>query len=383
MAQGMTNVAACRKIGVNRKTGTRWSNGRTVVTSTGRVRTYPSITRPPRRSAVGERFLSEEERLAIADGVLAGDGIRAIARELGRSPSTISRELANNADPATGRYRPHQAQLRSEAQRARPKPDKFVLNPELAGFVQGCLHKHWSPEQISKALPQVFPDRPDMRTCHETIYQALYEPGRGGLKREGLSALRTGRSRRKRRRRPDERLSRFGGGLTLIAERPVEVADRGVPGHWEGDLIMGKGNLSAIGTLVERTTRYVDLVHLPAGHNGQEMKRALAQRISMMPAHLMRSITWDQGGEMGRHHELTAETGVAVYFCDAGSPWQRGTNENTNGLLRQYFPKGTDLRAYGPDDLEGVARELNSRPRKILGWDNPAASLQRLVSSTF
>jgi IS30 family transposase len=316
--------------------------------------------------------LSERERLAVADGLLAGQSLRSIAKELGRNPSTIAREVANNADPVTGRYQPYTAQRRSEGRRARPKPAKFDVNLELARSVQAGLDKHWSPEQISKTLPGDFPDRLDMRTCPETIYQALYQQHRGGLHRNPTKVLRTRRARRKRRRRPEERRSRFGGPMTMICERPAEVADRSVPGHWEGDLIMGRGNCSAIGTLVERTTRFLKLVHLPGGHSAEEMKDALVKAMSSVPAHLARSLTWDQGSEMGCHDGLTTVTGMPVYFCNPASPWQRGTNENTNGLARQYFPKGTDLRAYGAQELEVVAKELNSRPRKILGWQTPA-----------
>lgn len=372
VSEGMNNSAACRACGINRKTGTRWSNGRVVVTRSGRVRTYESITRPLHRPAISAKFLSERERLAIADDLLAGESLRAIARNLGRSPSTISREVTNNTDPATGRYRPYTAQRRSEDRRARPKTAKFVANAELANYVQERLDRRWSPEQISKTLPSDFPDRPNMRSCHETIYQALYQPHRGGLRHNPAKVLRTRRSRRKRRRRPEERRSRFGAPMTLICDRPAEVADRSIAGHWEGDLIMGRGNRSAIGTLVERTTRFLKFVHLPAGHNGEHMKDALVEAISSVPAHLARSLTWDQGSEMSCHHELTQATGMRVYFCNPASPWQRGTNENTNGLARQYFPKGTDLAAYGPRELELVAEELNSRPRKTLGWQTPA-----------
>jgi IS30 family transposase len=256
-----------------------------------------------------------------------------------------------------------------------------VLNIELARFVQSGLQKRWSPEQVSNALAAGFPRRPDMRACHETIYQALYHPARSGLQRELASSLRTGRVRRKGRRRPDGRRSRFGGPMTMISERPVEVSERVVPGHWEGDLIVGKANGSAIGTLVERTTRFVKLVHLPVGHGAEHLRDALTEKMSALPAPLARSLTWDQGSEMARHDELTVATGIPVYFCDPASPWQRGSNENTNGLLRQYFPKGTDLNVHGADELEAVAAELNARPRKTLGWDSPTVCLERLILS--
>ncbi len=382
VAQGTNNSAACRTCGINRKTGTRWSNGRVVRTPSGHVRTYPSITRPPRPSAISARFLSERERLRIADGLIAGQSLRSIAKELGRSPSTIAREVANNADPATGRYRPYTAQHRSESRRQRHTPAKFVANPELARYVQAGLDKRWSPEQISNALVGDFPERSDMRACHETIYQALYNQQRAGLHRNPVKALRSRRARRKRRRRPEERRSRFGGPMTMICDRPSEVADRSVPGHWEGDLIMGRGNQSAIGTLVERTTRFLKLVHLPGGHSAGEMKEALVKAMSSVPAHLARSLTWDQGSELGCHEELTRATGMPVYFCNPASPWQRGTNENTNGLVRQYFPKGTDLRAHGLEKLEAVSQEFNSRPRKTLGWRTPADCFQEHLKSS-
>jgi IS30 family transposase len=380
MAQGTNNAAACRLVGVNRRTGTRWSKGRHLVTADGWVREYPAITGAA-PSPVSPRFLSEPERAAIADGLRAGDSARSIAAQLGRSPSTISRELANNVDPTTGRYYPLKAHHQAERRRARYIPSKLSRQPELGAFVQECLGKHWSPEQISKALPQVFPDRPEMRACHETIYQALYHPGRTGLHRDLAKRLRSGRPRRKRRRRADQRTSRFGAPMTMITKRPAEVAGRLVAGHWEGDLLMGRANRSAIGTLVERTSRTLALVHLPAGHAGKQMKDALVGTIAAFPAQLARSLTWDQGSEMGCHHELTEATGIPVYFCDPASPWQRGSNENMNGLLRQYFPKGTDLSVYGPDHLQAVADEVNSRPRKVLGWQSPADCLERLVSS--
>ena len=220
-----------------------------------------------------------------------------------------------------------------------------------------------------------------MRACHETIYQALYHPGRAGLHLDLAQRLRSGRYRRKRRRRADQRRSRFGAPMKMITERPAEVAGRLVAGHWEGDLLMGRANRSAIGTLVERTSRSLALVHLPVGHAGRQMRDALVRTMATFPTKLARSLTRDQGSEMGCHHELTEATGMPVSFCDPASPWRRGSNENMNGLLRQYFPKGTDLSVYGPDHLQAVADEINSRPRKMLGWQSPADCLERLVSS--
>ena len=377
MSEGMNNSAACRIVGVARKTGQRWRHGRRDVTRAGREVHYPPVLRPP--APIDARFLSEEERLAIADGLRERLSIRAIAAELGRNPSTVSREVRRNADPQTGRYRPHQAHRLSVQRRARPKPGKLVENAELRDFIQGRLEKHWSPEQISRSLPKLFPDRPEMRVAHETIYQALYVQGRGELRRELTRALRTGRARRRPRRRPDQRKGRFSP-MVMISERPAEIADRAVPGHWEGDLLIGPDNRSAVGTLVERTTRYVMLLHLPGGHNSENVRDALVDAVSELPDHLTRSLTWDQGSEMARHHEFTIATDIPIYFCDPASPWQRGTNENTNGLLRQYFRRGTNLAVHGPDDLAAVAAELNGRPRKTLDWDTPAERLHKLLT---
>jgi len=380
MSQGMSSNAACRAVGINIRTGKRWRHGRRVLTAAGTVRTYPAITRPP--PAISERFLSEDERIALADGLLLGHSLRVIAAELGRDPATLSREVRRNKDPKTGAYHPYRAQCRAAARRARPKAGKLVDNIELRAFVQDHLEKRWSPEQISKALPKVFPDRPEMRVAHETIYQALYVQGRGELRRELHKALRSGRAWRKAQRRGDERIGRFAGPMLMISDRPAEAADRAVPGHWEGDLLMGQVNRSAIGTLVERTTRYVMLLHLPDGHGPEHVKEALVTAMAELPEHLVRSLTWDQGTEMHRHSDFTVATNIPVYFCDPASPWQRGSNENTNGLLRQYFPKGTDLSVYDADELLAVAAELNSRPRKTLDWDTPAERLDRLLESS-
>ena len=244
------------------------------------------------------------------------------------------------------------------------------------------LRQRWSPVQITQALRKEHPDDQAMRMSHETISQALYFQARGGLKREVAAAIRTGRTRRKPHRDPAQRTSRFVDAMVMISERPAEVADRAVPGHWEGDLIMGASNQSAIGTLIERTTRYCMLLHLPNGHTAEQVRDALVAQIQTLPAHLRGSLTWDQGCEMAGHKQCTIATNVPVYFCDPASPWQRGTNENTNGLLRQYFPKGTDLSVYGPEELvEHVAQELNGRPRETLGWDTPAERLRDLLTN--
>ncbi|HWO59211.1 MAG TPA: IS30 family transposase [Umezawaea sp.] len=379
MAQGIGNSAACRAVGINRRTGARWRYGRTITNRVGQPLTYPPILTPAR--PVSARFLSEDERIAIGDGLIASHSIRAIAAQLGRSPSTIGREIQNNCDPETGDYHPFRAQQRSTARRARPKVGKLAEHVELREHVQRRLEQRWSPEQISRTLAVAFPDRPEMRVAPETIYQALYVQGRGQLRRELTRALRTGRACRRPRRRPEQRTPRFVEPMVMISDRPAEAADRAVPGHFEGDLIMGTGNQSAIGTLVERTTRYVMLLHLPHGHAAEHVRDALLDTVATLPAHLVRSLTWDQGVEMARHGEFTVATDIPVYFCDPHSPWQRGSNENTNGLLRQYFPKGTDLSSYGPEQLIAAAAELNARPRKTLGWDSPAQRLAMLLSS--
>lgn len=379
MAQGMSNSAACREVGVNRKTGNRWTYGRTVKNKTGKDYVYAPIAEK-KDGRVSERFLSEDERVQIADLLCAGHSLRSIARRLGRNPSTISRELRRNSNPTTGAYQPFQAQRRAVARRARSKEGKLRRDPELREFVELHLGKRWSPEQISRALPAAFPGQPERHLSTETIYQAIYLPHRGGLER-APGQLRTRRKHRRKRRRPDQRLTRFRVTGLTINERPAEAAGRAVPGHWEGDLIVGKDNRSAIGTLVDRSTRYVKLVHLPDGRGAEHVRDALVRTFADLPVSLARSLTWDQGSEMGRHDEFTRATNVPVFFCDPGSPWQRPTNENTNGLLRQYFPKGTDLSIHSAADLVAVAAELNDRPRKTLGWQSPARHFSRLIAT--
>lgn len=379
VSQGMNNSAACRIVGVNRRTGTRWRYGRTILNRAGIPLTYEPITSEARQ--ISNRFLSEAERVLIADLLVLGHTIRAIAVRLGRSPSTISREIRRNSDPETGLYHPFRAQRRTVGRRARPKPRKLTGDTALHRFVQDHLDLRWSPEQITNALRTQFPDRTDLHLVHETIYRALYHRGDDRLQREATKVLRTGRARRKPRRRTDQRRHRFATPMVMIDQRPAEVHDRTVAGHWEGDLIMGAGNRSAIGTLVERTTGYTILLHLPDGHRAEHLQRALTSAISDLPEHLLRSITWDQGVEMGRHGEFTAATGIPVYFCEPAKPWQRATNENTNGLLRQYFPKASDLSVHTASDLAAATVELNARPRKRLGWAAPQHRLDTLITA--
>ncbi|MFD5589802.1 IS30 family transposase [Streptomyces sp. NPDC058733] len=380
MQQGLSTKEACRIVGINTKTGRRWRNGRS---ADNRQKAAPPIHAvvPPSGPS---RYLCEADRILIADRLREKASVRAIAAELGRSPSTISREIRRNrTNGPRGQwyYRPYAAQARADARRPRPKPGKIGQNPELRDFIQHHLERRWSPEQICQALKGRFPDRPEMHVTHETVYQALYVQGRGELRRELARALRTGRTYRRPHRSSTKRQPRMAPNMVMISERPAEAADRAVPGHWEGDLIIGKGHKSAIGTLVERSSRFVALVHLPDGRQPAQMRDALIRTISALPAQLKRSLTWDQGSEMHLHSQFSTATDMPVYFCDPGSPWQRGSNENTNGLLRQYFPKGTDLAVHTPQDLAAVAAELNSRPRKTLGWETPAERLAKLLAT--
>ncbi|MFJ6385968.1 IS30 family transposase [Kitasatospora sp. NPDC092039] len=377
MDQGLNSVEACRIVGINRRTGKRWRNGRN---PTGRTAGAPPVRRAAPPSGPS-RYLCEADRIHIADRLREKATIRAIAAELGRSPSTVSREIRRNRHPANGQYRPFAAQARADGRRPRPKPGKIARDPELRNFIQHRLDRKWSPEQICQALRDTFPERPEMHVVHETVYQALYVQGRGELRRELAGALRSGRVRRVPHRQARVRRARFIDPMVMISERPAEAEDRAVPGHWEGDLIIGKDGASAIGTLVERATRYVMLLHLPNGRTAEHVRDALVETVRTLPGHLVRSLTWDQGSEMAAHGSFTVATGVPVYFCDPASPWQRGSNENTNGLLRQYFPKGTDLAVHSPEHLAAVAAELNGRPRKTLGWETPAERLHKLIAA--
>jgi IS30 family transposase len=412
IADGLWSDRAGVVAGVSPAVGVRWfreSGG------------MPSVSRAP----LSGRYLSFAEREEIALLKASGCGVREIARRVGRSPSTISRELRRNAATRNGglEYRATTAQWHADRRGRRPKPAKLAANPRLREYVQDRLsgviagpdgtpvagpevrwigRRHgrrkdrrwasaWSPEQIAHRLGVEFPDDPGMRISHEAIYQSLYVQGRGALRRELTACLRTGRALRVPRARTRGRSRGFVGPEIMISERPSEAADRAVPGHWEGDLILGLGS-SAIGTLVERSTRFTILLHLPrmdghgqaarvhngpalAGHGAEAVRDAIAASMTTLPEQLRRSLTWDQGAELAQHARLRIDTGLAVYFCDPHSPWQRGTNENTNGLLRQYFPKGTDLSQHTSSDLDAVATALNSRPRKTLAYKTPAEAL--------
>ncbi len=360
---GRPVAAAARAAGVSESAAWLWIQQRGGV-------------RPRRPAPPSGRFLSLAEREEIAAAAAAGAGVREIGRRTGRAASTISRELARNR-VSTG-YRAVAADRLAAGRRARPKAAKLAACPQLRSRVQDLLAQRWSPAQISASLKAEFPGWPEMRVSHETIYQSIYIQGRGALRRDLAACLRTGRAVRRPERRAGERRSRIPG-MIMISERPAEAADRAVPGHWEGDLIIGAANRSAIGTLVERSTRFCVLLHLPRGYAAENIAAAIPTAVAGLPAHLRRSLTWDQGSEMSRHAEITAATGIGIYFCDPHSPWQRGTNENTNGLLRQYFPKGTSLSRHSKNDLDAVAAELNGRPRKTLAWKTPAQALSELL----
>lgn len=422
VARGTVSEAAAVEVGVAPAVGVRWFR-----VSGGMPPTHLASSAP----AVSTRYLSFAEREQLALLRAQQLGVRECARRLGRSPSTVSRELRRNAATRSGgfNYRATTAQWHADRAARRPKAAALATHPQLRQYVHDRLagviatpdgasvtgpavpwkgrrhgrrqHRRWgrawSPEQIARRLPLDYPDDPTMRISHEAIYQALYVQGRGALRRELTACLRTGRALRVPRARSRRRGKRFIPSELLISERPAEVADRAVPGHWEGDLILGLGS-SAIGTLVERMTRFTLLLHLPpmpgygagarqkngpalAGHGAEAVRDAIARTIMTLPAQLRQSLTWDQGSELAQHAQLRIDTGLAVYFCDPHSPWQRGTNENTNGLLRQYFPKGTDLSAHSTADLAAVALALNTRPRKTLGWRTPAEALNELLRS--
>jgi IS30 family transposase len=418
VAKGASSEEAALAVGVSSAAGSRWFRER------GGMATFML-------TPLSGRCLSFEEREEIALLRAQGAGVREIARRLGRAPSTISRELRRNAATRGGKleYRASVAQWKAELMARRPKTAKLVTNDRLRDYVQDRLAGQirgpdgtavpgpatgpfkgrnkprrqdrrwataWSPQQISARLKIDFPEDESMRISHEAIYQALFVQSRGALKRELVACLRTGRALRVPRARAQGRGKTFVTDEVMISQRPAEAADRAVPGHWEGDLILGIDR-SAIGTLVERTSRFVVLLHLPpaglgaapavkhgppvTGHHAEAVRDAIAEAIRELPEHLRRSLAWDQGAEMAQHARLKIDCGLQVYFCDPQSPWQRGTNENTNGLLRQYFPKGTDLARHSPEDLAAVAAALNSRPRKTLEWRTPAEVLDEHLAA--
>lgn len=344
--------------------------GRTVLAAAGGVR-------PRRGRNLKGRCLTFEQREEIAVLRAQGQSLRQIGEVIGRSASTVSRELRRNTKPGTA-YRATSAHVLAYERASRPKPAKLHTNLVLRAIVEEDLAKKYSPEQIAGRLHVQFPDEMEMWVSPETIYQSLYVQSRGALNRDLAVCLRTGRAVRKPCRKAGQRKNRIPGMIN-ISERPAEVEDRAVPGHWEGDLIIGKGNLSAIGTLVERNTNYTMLVHLPNGYKAEQMREALTAKIKTLPESLRHSLTWDQGIEMQSWKTVKMDTGIEIYFCDPHSPWQRGINENTNGLLRQYFPKGTDLGIHSAEDLDWVAAELNDRPRKRLEFKKPIELIEPLL----
>jgi transposase, IS30 family len=363
IAQGLNNSEACRLVGINRKTGNRWRYGRRVRNSAGALVIYPAVKAKEARPR-SPRYLSEQERIHIADLLAAKVTIRGIAAELGRAPSTISREIRRNRDP-DGRYRPHHAEHAAKLRACKPRKRRIAVDSVLAETVQRLLAKRWSPEEVAHELRVLFAGQPLRWLCKESIYQAIYD----------AAVAITRPARRRRRRRRLLGLQRRGRltAMRMIDERPVEVEDRAQPGHWEGDLIMGAGNRSAIGTLVERTTRFLILLAFTdAVASTEGVRHAITAALESVPAGLRRTLTWDQGKELALHPQITAATGTDVFFCDAHSPWQRASNENMNGLLRDYFPKGTDLSVHAAEDVVRIAAEVNDRPRRTLGWQRPA-----------
>lgn len=382
IAEGVPSARACRMVGIHPRTGKRWRNGRRIP-SGGRVLNLPPVITSvvPLAKRYSARYLSEDERVRLADLRREKRAMRDIAALMGRSLSTISRELARGAD-TVGRYGPFEAHRRALGRRHLHRPSRLARDAELRDWVAGRLQARWSPEQVSRRLRHEFPDQPGRWLCAETIYQAVYRPDLGGLPRE-LPGRVLRLRRRHRLRRRDARARRAGPvtGMTMVHDRPAEALGREQPGHWEGDLIVGSGNASAIVTMVERTTRFTLLGHLPgARHDSAAVRDTVLAALADLPPHLRRTLTWDQGSEMARHAEIAAALGTTgIYFCDPHSPWQRPSNENTNGLLRAYFPKSTDLSVHTEGEIALVQAELNLRPRKVLGWDSPADRMATLL----
>jgi len=366
LAAGMNPVRAARAAGVSKSFAYVLRNK------------MGGVCRPPAVTYSG-RYLDRDERYEIAR--LRGQGlpVRQVAARTGRSPSTVSRELARNADPRTGGYMPERAHQLAWQRQRRPKPSKLAANPALRSAVQGLLNRRYSPEQASGRLKVQFPGDPSMQVSHETIYQSLYVYPRGGLRRELKASLRSGRAARRPRGRGPEARGKITAAVP-IGQRPPEVQGRLVPGHHEGDLVMGTiASNSAVGTIVERVTGYLTLIHLPDGHTADAVAAAVISRLAEYPAWFARTLTWDNGKEMARHQRVTDQTGIQVYFADPHAPWQRGSNENINGLLREYLPKGTDLSRHTAAQLQAIQDELNDRPRKRFGYYTPREQLAKLI----
>lgn len=382
-ARGWSVRAAAREVGVSRSAATNWTRGYKVFRNGVEVKFVPPLDRLEVRE-ISPRFLSQDERIEIADLRRCGLSMRAIASRLGRAPSTISRELRRNAPTGRG-YRPFDAHRHAAARRARHHRRRVDVNVQLGRVVAELLGRRWSPQQISRHLRLLFPEDRSMWLCHESIYAAVYQPNSRFMRPSRLaphrrSPLRTGRDHRRAHQRQQRRRGRFQQPMLTIHDRPFPPVDRSEAGHWEGDLIIGDNHLSAIGTLVERQTRMLRLVHLPRA-DSDSLHAALVARMQDLPPALMRSITWDQGTEMARHLATAEKLRAPIYFCDSRSPWQRGTNENTNGLLRDYFPKGVTLAIHSPQHLKAVEEELNNRPRMVLQDRCPADLFATLLTS--
>jgi IS30 family transposase len=366
VAAGETFAQAAAAVGCSRKTIQR------LLASTGGMRLRVTVRSPWR--------LSLAEREELSRGLVAGEALREIARRVGRPVSTLSREVARNGGRSA--YRACRAERAAARRARRPKPAKLAAHPRLRREVERRLLARWSPQQIAARLVYDYPDDPIMRVSHETIYRTLFVQARGGLRHELTAYLRTRRTQRRARTRTGEGGRGRIRNMVPISARPSAVDDRAIPGHWEGDLLVGVGSRSALATLVERSSRYLMLVRLPHGRTAPQVRAALTRAVVRLPGDLRRTLTWDQGKEMAEHVRFSVDTAVQVYFCDPHSPWQRGTSENTNGLLRQYFPQQTDLRAYTRAELSAVARQLNNRPRRTLGWQTPTEVFCRTVALT-
>ncbi len=370
-------------MGVSRTSGNNWSRGYKVYRN-GQVVGFVSPLDRLAVRGISTRYLSQDERIEIADLRQCGLSIREIASQLGRAPSTVSRELRR--DCVRGRrYQPYRAHREAIVKRARDHKRRVEINELLRDAVADLLAQRWSPQQIARHLRAKYPGSSEMQLCHESIYQAVYQPGSVLLRTPRVpspqqSPLRTGRQHRRAQQRLTRRRPRFDQPMRSVHERPFEPADRSQAGHWEGDLIIGKDQASAIGTLVERTTRTIRLLHMPT-RDGDALHASITARMADLPTELLRSITWDQGSEMARHLSITRDLGADVYFCDSRSPWQRGSNENANRLLRQYFPKGTDLSVHTPEHLFAVEEELNNRPRLVLNYQTPEQLFNALLAS--
>ena len=379
---GCNSTQAARLVGVSKRTAKVWRNGRRRSNGRDEAPSLPFYNRGMKKpEEYHPKYFTLRERVEIYHFLRLGYSRREIAKKLGRHHSSVSKEIAKNLDFGGGYY-PVQAQGNFRLRLLRPKEHKTSMKPGLWIYILRLLELRWSPMQISMHLSETYPEDASMRLSPESIYQAIYIQGKGRLKEKLKKLMRHGRTVRKPSKgRVESAKPRFREPMVNISQRPAEANDRAVPGHWEGDLIMGKGNRTAIGTLVERKTRYCILLHLPKGHTADSVQREVIRKMKNLPEHLRKSLAWDQGAELAFHGKISKELDLQVFFCDPHSPWQRGTNENTNGLLRQYFPKGTDLSVHSDEELDDVAAELNGRPRMTLGWKTPAQKFLELQNN--